>query len=228
MDNEQIQYLIVPGWHGSDDDHWQSHWHRTLPAAHRVEQRDWIKPQLNEWTAALNEKIREIDSGPIVLIAHSLGCITVAHWAQNADEAILRKVAGSLLVAPADVERSNGPYELRQFGPVPLDHLPFPSVLVGSTTDTAASAERAILFARAWGSKIAILANAGHINVRSGHTTWEAGFRYLYQLQQLMTQRGTSRSEHDPRSVRAIVPAPAAPVWQTRPYITPHRLQIAL
>jgi len=34
-----------------------------------------------------------------------------------------------------------------------------------------------------------MLTNAGHINVRSGHTKWEAGFRYLYQLQQLVAAR---------------------------------------
>ena len=39
-----IRYLIVPGWHGSPDEHWQSHWYRTLPGSARVEQQDWFLP----------------------------------------------------------------------------------------------------------------------------------------------------------------------------------------
>lgn len=191
MDNEHTQYLIIPGWHGSEAEHWQSHWHQTLPEAHRVEQRDWIEPQLHEWVEAVDQKIRSMSGRQIILIGHSLGCITVAHWARIADASQPRRIGGALLVAPADVERDTAAAALRGFGPVPLEHLPFPSVLVGSTNDNAASAERSILFGRAWGSKIALLTNAGHLNARSGHTTWEAGFRYLYQLQQLISTRDT-------------------------------------
>jgi len=204
MDNEQTQYLIVPGWHGSEADHWQSHWHDTLPGAHRVEQRDWIEPKLQDWVEALDKKIRALDGKQILLVAHSLGCITVAHWARTADSSLLSRIGGALLVAPADVERDNAALALRNFGPVPLEHLPFASVVVGSTNDTAASAERVILFGRAWGAKITMLTNAGHINVRSGHTKWEAGFRYLYQLQQLITARTTT-----PRPARRPLLAPS-------------------
>lgn len=200
MDNDQIHYLIVPGWHGSEPEHWQSHWQRVLPQASRVEQRDWVNPDRVDWLLALDERILQHKHKRIVLIAHSLGCITVALWAQYASTSQLRRIAGALLVAPADIEREGAPPALQRFGQVPLGHLPFPSVLVGSTNDPAASAERAILFGRAWGSHISILSNAGHINVRSGHTTWEAGFRYLYQLQLRMRQRqraGAPVDNHD-------------------------------
>jgi predicted alpha/beta hydrolase family esterase len=30
----------VPGWHGSEEAHWQSHWQQALPNASRVEQQD--------------------------------------------------------------------------------------------------------------------------------------------------------------------------------------------
>ena len=70
----------VPGWQGSPEDHWQSHWQNSLPNSARVEQADWLTPRREDWVAALAEAIAA-DSTPVILIAHSLGCITVAHWA---------------------------------------------------------------------------------------------------------------------------------------------------
>ena len=83
MGNESIRYLIVPGWQGSSDDHWQTHWQNSLPNSARVEQADWLTPRREDWIAALAEAIAA-DSTPVILIAHSLGCITVAHWAERA------------------------------------------------------------------------------------------------------------------------------------------------
>lgn len=44
MHSERVRYVLVPGWYGSEDAHWQSHWQRALPNASRVEQQDWITP----------------------------------------------------------------------------------------------------------------------------------------------------------------------------------------
>lgn len=182
MRSESIRYLIVPGWQGSPDAHWQSHWQRTLPNSARVEQADWQTPRREDWVAEL-ERCVASDPRPVVLVAHSLGCITVAHWAAQAPPALLRRVRGALLVAPADVQRSNCPAALRNFAPIPRQPLPFASLLVGSDNDTAASAARTVELGRDWGSETAILAGAGHINVKSGHHHWEQGFAYLYRLQ---------------------------------------------
>lgn len=37
MHSERVRYVLVPGWYGSEDAHWQSHWQRALPNASRVE-----------------------------------------------------------------------------------------------------------------------------------------------------------------------------------------------
>ena len=87
MGNDSIRYLIVPGWQGSSDDHWQTHWQNSLPNSTRVEQADWLTPRREDWIAALAEAIAA-DSTPVILIAHSLGCITVAHWAERAPESL--------------------------------------------------------------------------------------------------------------------------------------------
>ena len=193
MRNESIRYLIVPGWQGSPEDHWQSHWHNNLPNSARVEQDDWLTPRREDWVAALAEAIAA-DSTPVILIAHSLGCITVAHWAASAPVQFLRQVRGALLVAPADVERPACAPALRNFAPIPSDLLPFPSQVVSSDNDAAVSAPRALELARNWGAEAGILAGAGHINVKSGHQRWEQGFAYLYRLQNRLEHHARRRA----------------------------------
>ena len=193
MRNESIRYLIVPGWQGSPDNHWQSHWQRSLPNSARVEQQDWLTPQRRDWVRALEQAIAA-ECSPVILIAHSLGCITVAHWAAQASPSLLRRVRGALLVAPADVERPNCAPALRNFAPIPLQVLPFPSQVVSSDNDPAVSVPRALHLARAWDAEAGLLANAGHINVKSGHERWEQGFAYLFRLQARIDQRALRRA----------------------------------
>lgn len=193
MRNESIRYLIVPGWQGSPDNHWQSHWQRTLPNSARVEQQDWLTPQRHDWVQALEQAIAA-ERSPVILIAHSLGCVTVAYWAAQASPALLRRVRGALLVAPADVERPTCAPALRNFAPIPLQALPFPCQVVSSDNDPAVSVPRALYLARAWGAEAGLLANAGHINVKSGHERWEQGFAYLYRLQGRIEQRALRRA----------------------------------
>lgn len=107
----------------------------------------------------------------------------MAHWAMQASSALLARVSGALLVAPADVERLDCPAALQGFAPIPQRRLPFPSAVVGSSNDPAATAQRALLCAEHWGSEAVILPNVGHINVQSGHHRWESGFEFLNQLQ---------------------------------------------
>lgn len=193
MRSEAIRYLIVPGWQGSADEHWQSHWQRSLPNSARVEQADWLNPRREDWVAELQRSIAA-EPRPQILIAHSLGCITVAHWAAQAPLELLRRVRGALLVAPADVQRSNCPQALRSFAPIPGAPLPFASQLVGSDNDAAASAARAVELARDWGSEATVLRGAGHINVKSGHRRWEQGFAYLYRLQRRIEAQARRRA----------------------------------
>ncbi len=193
MPRSLTRYLIIPGWQGSPVDHWQSHWQRTLPNSARVEQADWLAPQRESWVAVLNEAIAA-DSRPTILIAHSLGCVTVAHWVAQASPALLGRVRGALLVAPADVERPDCPAPLRNFAPLPRQALPFPSQLIGSDNDSAATVTRALQLAADWGAEATILSGVGHINVKSGHQRWEQGFAWLYRLQMQIDEQGRRRA----------------------------------
>ncbi len=120
----------------------------------------------------------------VVLAGHSLACTTIAHYAaKHAD--CEGRVAAAFLVAPSDVEAPTYPPGSSGFDPMPLQKLPFPSVLVASTDDPFVTLERAELFARSWGSRLITIANAGHINTASGHGPWPEGEAWLEQLREI-------------------------------------------
>ncbi|MBX3610743.1 MAG: alpha/beta hydrolase [Hydrogenophaga sp.] len=165
--------VLVPGWQNSGAGHWQSHWSR-LPGAVRVEQDDWLWPKRQAWVDRLAETLTA-QREPVLLAAHSLGCIAVAHLPLS----LTPWIAGALLVAPADPER-RGP--LADFAPVPHHRHPWPSVLVASDNDPFCPIRLAGAYARAWGSRLVRLAGAGHINVESGHGEWPEGLALLRSL----------------------------------------------
>ena len=166
--------VMVPGWRNSGPGHWQTLWCDRLPRCLRVVQDDWDFPRRTAWVERLTETL-ERQRGPTVLVAHSLGCIAVAHLPLAA----VRRVVGALLVAPADPERRG---VLCDFAPVPHRRLPYPSVLVASTNDPYCPPRLAGAYARAWGSRFLRLPGAGHINVASGHGEWPEGRALLSSL----------------------------------------------
>lgn len=170
--------LILPGLWNSGPRHWQSLWHERNPHWRRAEHRDWSNPHCDEWVAELNAAIADCQGAPI-LVAHSLGCMLVAHWALSGSPL---KVAGAFLVAPSDVEASTYPADLNCWAPIPLQTLPFPSLVVGSANDPFASRDRTGAFAGAWGSRLVEIGDAGHLNTESGHGDWPDGLRLLEQF----------------------------------------------
>ena len=173
-------YLVLPGYENSDHDHWQSVWERADPAFRRLEQADWHHPDLDGWTETLHRAVTS-HGGPLVLVAHSLGCTTVAHWAARTPAALTAPVVGALLVAPPDIDHADVP-ALGSFRPVPLVPLPFPSIVVASSDDRWAGAERSRLFAAGWGSRFVDLGPYGHINSSSGLGAWPEGRALLAEL----------------------------------------------
>jgi predicted alpha/beta hydrolase family esterase len=142
----------------------------------RVDQHDWMTPRRGDWMAQLEETILEADE-PVVLVAHSLGCILTAAWASHSKNTA--RVKAALLVGPGDAEQDNLRGVLHSWSPVPLAPLPFPSLLVGSRNDTYCSFERAQTMAAAWGAAFVDLGNAGHINAETGLGDWIPGHELL-------------------------------------------------
>ena len=132
--------IIVPGWRDSGPGHWQSLWAERLPQACRVVQDDWITPTRAAWVGQL-EKTVLAAAHPVVIVAHSLGCIATTHMGPEA----AARVQGALLVAPADPERRA---VLSDFAPAPSTALPYRSIVVASSNDPyCPSASRAPMHA---------------------------------------------------------------------------------
>jgi len=163
--------LILPGWQGSGPGHWQMHWAR-MQGCTVVAQNDWLHPLRGDWLARLDETV--IDApGPVVLVAHSLGCILVSAWAGVSRHTA--RVRGALLVAPGDTEAPGLKDRLPGWSPIARQVLPFPSILVGSQNDPYCTAERAQALARDWGARWVDLGAAGHINADSSLGEWPQG-----------------------------------------------------
>jgi predicted alpha/beta hydrolase family esterase len=131
--------LILPGWQNSGPSHWQSLWEQRH-GYQRVEQHDWDRPLRGDWVARLEDVVLGCDE-PVVLAAHSLGCILVAAWASHSRNT--HRVKAALLVAPGDVEVEAIRTALPSWSPIALYPLPFRSVLVGSRNDPYCSFDRA-------------------------------------------------------------------------------------
>ena len=174
--------VLVPGWQGSGPDHWQSVWQNEHPEYQRVEQRDWFNPIVPDWVRGLHEVIVSPGaslSRPAILVAHSLGCLTVAWWARLFPQDAAR-VAAALLVAPPDLETPRcRASSLRWFDPAPRQRLPFRSVLVASEDDPYMALTPARQLADAWGARFVNAGAAGHINADSGFGRWPQGKKLL-------------------------------------------------
>jgi len=173
----QFTILTIPGLGGSGPQHWQSIWEREYNFT-RVEQKDWDTPVCSDWIENINNEVKKHEPANVILVGHSLACITIAYWAQKYKVAI----KGALLVAPSDTEADTYPPGTTGFTPVPLIKLPFKSIVISSSNDYYVTTERAELFAGSWGSELINVGNAGHINVASGFGEWNEGLEMLKQL----------------------------------------------
>ncbi|MBB3860372.1 hypothetical protein GGQ88_001638 [Novosphingobium hassiacum] len=172
--------LTVPGLGNSGPGHWQTLWEETLPNCRRVDLGLWDDPHRNTWVNKINLAIQRADR-PVVLVAHSLGCLAVAWWAEF-EQPTDGKVIGALLVAPPDVEVRPIDRRLTRFAPFPHGELPFPSVLVASRDDPYMGVGQAHHLARTWGSRFADAGEVGHINAEADLGEWTFGKLLLNQL----------------------------------------------
>jgi predicted alpha/beta hydrolase family esterase len=180
-DARQPVVLTIPGLNNSGPGHWQTIWEETRGDCRRVDLGSWASPSRNIWVSRLDAAIRECE-GPIVLAAHSLGCLAVAWWGALQSQPYGWPVAGALLVAPPDCERMETPETIGGFAPAPRAPLPFPSIVVASRNDPHIFYERAHSLGKYWGSQIVDAGHSGHINAQSGLGEWRFGQGLLDRL----------------------------------------------
>lgn len=166
--------LFVPGLRDHVEDHWQTHAARALPGSVTVEPLQHDRLSREARVAALDDALEAI-AGEVVLVAHSAGCLMVAHWAPTQS----RPIRGALLVTPADVENplpAGYPTmaELAENGwlPIPRRRLPFPTLVVASRNDPLADFARAEDLAWDWGADLHDAGEVGHLNPAAGYGYW--------------------------------------------------------
>lgn len=172
--------LIVPGIGNSPANHWQSLWEESDPDVFSrivMLPGEWDNPRRERWVTAISEAIAGLE-GNVVLAAHSLGCLAVAHWAASTSI----RPRGALLVSPPDPDGPAFPLAARDFAAVPQIGLGFSSIVVASSSDPYLSLEHAGRCARAWGSRLYEAGAKGHLSGGDGLGAWPIGRSLLDEL----------------------------------------------
>jgi len=175
---DRFTVLIVPGLRDAVDDHWQTLLEKSLRRTSRpvaaVLPMGREELSCSARVAAIERAAQSIE-GPIVVVAHSGGCIMLAHWARRTK----RAVRGALLATPPDFEKPMPEgyptmEALRAGGwlPVPRKPLLFPSIVAASRNDPLGRFSRVTALASDWGSEVVDLGFVGHLNPASGHGQW--------------------------------------------------------
>ncbi|CAG9170969.1 hypothetical protein LMG23992_01894 [Cupriavidus laharis] len=183
----QPTVVIVPGLRDHMPEHWQSLLAERLQQQGRavriVPQIDQDKRLRRARVANLERVVSDI-AGPVILVAHSVGCLITVHWAQETKHA----VQGMLLAAPVDYESPlpagyKDPQALADEGWTPIPrHLPFPSIVVASRNDSFGKFERIRELALAWGSRFVDAGEVGHLGPADGYGTWPLAEELVQQL----------------------------------------------
>jgi predicted alpha/beta hydrolase family esterase len=168
--------LIIPGYHGSGPEHWQSWLERELPTATRVTGIDWNLPVLADWALRVRETLARAPQ-PLRIVAHSFGCLAAVVAAADRPD----QVADLILVAPADPERFDFTGLRQEQAPadqpslsaaLPLRGLQVRGHLVYSSNDPWLAPATARSLAATWQLEAHDAGPAGHINGDSGYGPW--------------------------------------------------------
>jgi predicted alpha/beta hydrolase family esterase len=180
----QATVLIVPGLRDAVAQHWQTLLEPQLPRVRSVLPMGRTELGCAARVAAIERAVRIIE-GPIVIVAHSGGCIMVAHWAR----ATRRAIQGALLATPPDFETPmpEGYPTLDALDdagwlPVPRTPLPFRSIVAASRNDPLARFERTAQLAADWRSELVDLGAVGHLNPASGFGPWPQAESLIHEL----------------------------------------------
>ncbi len=167
------EILMVPG-NECGPDHWMTRWERRMPNATRIH----VTGQNGGDPVANLVAQAQATTRPTIILAHGCGVVHAVRAAALLSPA----VRGAFLVGPVDPERATGPNLCGPGSPLPIEPLPFPSLVVASRNDPHCSFERAEGFARAWRSLLIDAGEAGHLDADSGRGPWPEGLLLFSRL----------------------------------------------
>lgn len=166
-----LKTLILHGWGGSDDPHWQAWLAGELAKNYGTVSFPLLDnphfPSKNRWMRQVKTLLA--DFRPDVVVCHSLANIL---WFHLCHEGEITPVKRLLLVAPPCLECEID--ILKSFFPLEAPGTLFAEevLLVTSDNDPYLSPDKAQALQRALGIEMKVVHNAGHINAESGFGEW--------------------------------------------------------
>jgi hypothetical protein len=174
-----VPTVIIPGWHGNEDDHWQSWLTRRLREGGRDVQEPAFtevdEPDCRDWLAVLADTLADLPADGYDVVAHSLGAVLWLHHAEAGTDS--PRPARVMLVAPPspgiELAGTTG------FFPPPLSvdavrRAADGTILVGGADDPYVPQGIAVEYGRPLKMPTTVIPDGGHLNVESGFGPWPA------------------------------------------------------
>lgn len=166
-----LKVLMLHGWGGSDNPHWQAWLAGELAKEYGTVAFPLLDnphfPSKNRWIKQVKALLADFQ--PDIVVCHSLGCTL---WLHLCNEGKITPIKRLLLVAPPrlDCELEI----LKTFFPLETPHSLFANevMLVTSDNDPYMTSEEAFSLQKLLGVEMKVLENGGHINDASGYGAW--------------------------------------------------------
>jgi predicted alpha/beta hydrolase family esterase len=174
-----VPTLVIPGWRGSPDGHWQSWLEDELAAAGRSTLRppvtDLDAPDLADWLAALRGSLRSLPADGYDVVAHSLGAVLWLHHTVEPGDS--PRPARVLLVSPPSPATTIG--AVAAFFPPPRDaeavrRAAIGTVLVAGDDDQYLPEGIIAAYGEPLRIETTVIPAAGHLTLESGYGPWPA------------------------------------------------------
>jgi uncharacterized protein len=174
-----VPTVVIPGWQGSGDGHWQTWLEEQLRAAGRETRRpaftDLDNPDPADWLRALRATLAGLPADGYDVVAHSLGAVLWLHHVAAPGAA--PRAARVVLVAPPSP--STDIPEIAAFFPPPLDMDTVRdeadgTVLVAGDDDPYIPEGIATAYGLPLKIATTVIPNGGHLNVDAGYGAWPA------------------------------------------------------
>ncbi|SHO55991.1 RBBP9/YdeN family alpha/beta hydrolase [Vibrio quintilis] len=174
-----MHLLFLAGIGNSGPGHWQHQWYMESENVSWLEHSDWDNPVMEAWLSDLENFLEKRDE-PVVVVAHSLGCVLFTEWLKRTDNK--NNIAGAFLVAMPDVLDPQFPAQVQHFRNLDTAQECCPAVVITSDNDPFGTAEHAQHQARKLNVPLYNIGPVGHINAQSGLNGWAEGKEFLADL----------------------------------------------
>jgi uncharacterized protein len=174
-----VPTVVIPGWQGSGEGHWQTWLEAQLRAAGRQTLRptfaNLYRPDPADWLRALRGVLADLPPDGFDIVAHSLGAVLWLHHV-TAPGGAPRPARVALVSPPSPATTID---EIAAFFPPPLDiaavrHEADGTVLIAGDDDPYLPEGIAAAYGLPLKIATTVVPGGGHINVESGFGEWPA------------------------------------------------------